>query len=149
MKKRLLVLNGPNLNLLGIRESNVYGVKTLQEIEEELRAMAESSEVELEFFQSNSEAEIVEKIQQAYGRVTCIIINPAAFTHTSVAIRDALTAVKIPTIEAHLSNIYKREEFRHRSFIAPVVVGQISGFGHFSYVLAFYAARAIMDDIIE
>lgn len=149
MKKRLLVLNGPNLNLLGIRESNVYGVKTLQEIEEELRSMAESSEVELDFYQSNSESEIVEKVQQAYGRVSCIIINPAAFTHTSVAIRDALTAVKIPTIEVHLSNIYKREEFRHHSFVAPVVVGQISGFGHFSYVLAFYAARAIMDDIIE
>ncbi len=148
MKKRLLVINGPNLNLLGIREREIYGVKTLEQIKEELEEMAKVSYIELEFFQSNSESEIVGKIQQAYGRVHCIIINPAAFTHTSVAIADALNAVKIPTIEVHLSNIYKREAFRHHSYVAPVSVGQISGFGHFSYVLAFYAARAIMDNII-
>ncbi|MCD6385397.1 type II 3-dehydroquinate dehydratase [Candidatus Sumerlaeota bacterium] len=148
MKKRLLVINGPNLDLLGIRERELYGVKTLEQIEEELRRMAESSDIELDFFQSNSESEIIEKIHKAYGRVNCIIINPAAFTHTSVAIRDALTAVKIPTIEVHLSNLYQREEFRHYSYIAPVAVGQITGFGHFSYVIAFYAARAIMDGII-
>lgn len=148
MKKRLLVINGPNLNLLGIREREIYGVKTLEQIKEELEEMAKVSHIELEFFQSNSESEIVGKIQQAYGRVHCIIINPAAFTHTSVAIADALNAVKIPTIEVHLSNIYKREAFRHHSYVAPVSVGQISGFGHFSYVLAFYAARAIMDNII-
>ena len=148
MKKCLLVLNGPNLNLLGIRERELYGVKTLEQIEEELRKMADSSNIELEFFQTNSEFEMVEKIQQAHGRVHCIIINPAAFTHTSVAIRDTLAAVKIPAIEVHLSNLYRREEFRHHSYVAPVAVGQITGFGHFSYVLAFYAARAIMDDII-
>lgn len=148
MKRRLLVINGPNLNLLGVRERELYGTKTLEQIEEELRQMAKVSNIELEFIQSNSESEIIEAIQKAYGRVQCVIINPAAFTHTSLAIRDALTSVKIPTIEVHLSNIYKREEFRHHSYIAPVAIGQISGFGHFSYVLAFYAARAIMDEII-
>ncbi len=148
MNKKLLVINGPNLDLLGMRENEIYGTKTLDQIEEELRQMAESSNIDLEFFQSNSESHIIDKIHKAHRGVHCIIINAGAFTHTSIAIRDALTAVKVPVVETHLSNIFKREEFRQHSYITPIAEGQICGFGHFSYVLAFYAARAIMDDII-
>lgn len=141
----ILMINGPNLNWLGKREQDMYGAKTLKAIEKELRALAEEAGVKIQFFQSNSEGDIISKIQQAHGRFHCLIINPAAYTHTSVAIRDAIATVQIPTIEVHISNIYKREEFRQRSLIAPVASGQITGFGPYSYVLAFYAAQAIME----
>lgn len=140
MSKKILVLNGPNLNLLGEREPDIYGSKSLHEIEKELSELAQKAGVQIEFFQSNHEGGLVDKIQQTRGDASCIIINPAAFTHTSVAIRDALSAVKIPVIEVHLSNIYGREDFRQHSYIAAIARGQIAGFGAFSYVLAFQAA---------
>ncbi len=144
MGNKILVLNGPNLNLLGEREPDIYGTKSLHEIEREVSELAGKAGVQIEFFQSNHEGELVDKIQQARGVVSCIIINPAAFTHTSVAIRDALSAVKIPVIEVHLSNIYGREDFRHRSYIAGVARGQIAGFGAYSYILAFQAALHLL-----
>jgi len=132
---KLLVIHGPNINLLGTREPETYGALTMQEINTELENLAKQHKVELEFFQSNIEGEIVTRIQESEN-FAGIIINPAAYTHTSVAIRDALAAIKIPAIEVHISNIYKREEFRHSSLTAPVCLGQISGFGAKSYELA-------------
>jgi len=132
---KLLVIHGPNINLLGTREPETYGALTMQEINTELENLAKQHKVELEFFQSNIEGEIVTRIQESED-FAGIIINPAAYTHTSVAIRDALAAIKIPAIEVHISNIYKREEFRHSSLTAPVCLGQISGFGAKSYELA-------------
>jgi len=137
---RVLVLNGPNLNLLGQREPKVYGRHTLGEIESMLRDRAMRRGVDIEFRQSNAEGELVDWIQKAKGRFDSILLNAAAYTHTSVALRDAITATGVPVIEVHLSNIHAREEFRHKSLIAPVCVGQISGFGAFSYVLAFEAS---------
>jgi 3-dehydroquinate dehydratase-2 len=142
--KRLLVVNGPNLNLLGEREQAIYGEKSLNEIEQMLASMGREAQIEVEFFQSNHEGDIVDRLQKAQGRCDGIIINPAAFTHTSVAVRDAVAAIRVPTIEVHMSNIYAREEFRRHSFVAPVARGQISGFGWYSYVLAFLAAKAIL-----
>jgi 3-dehydroquinate dehydratase-2 len=144
MKKKILVLNGPNMNLLGEREPDIYGKKSLKEIEKELETLCREAGIDVEFFQSNHEGAIVDKIGESKGKVGCIIINPAAFTHTSVAIRDALSAVKIPTIEVHLSNIYGREDFRKHSYIAGVAQGQIAGFGAYSYILAFHAAQTIL-----
>jgi 3-dehydroquinate dehydratase-2 len=141
-KKTILVLNGPNLNLLGTRQPEIYGKLTLAEIEKKLRALAKQLGVEIDFRQSNSEGELVTWIQQATGRFGAIVINPAAFTHTSLAMRDAISAVGIPTIEIHLSNIYRRESFRHHSYIAEVAVGQIAGFGADSYLLGLRAALA-------
>jgi 3-dehydroquinate dehydratase-2 len=141
-KKTVLVLNGPNLNLLGTRQPEIYGKLTLAEIEKKLRALAKQLGVEIDFRQSNSEGELVTWIQQATGRFGAIVINPAAFTHTSLAMRDAISAVGIPTIEIHLSNIYRRESFRHHSYIAEVAVGQIAGFGADSYLLGLRAALA-------
>ncbi len=134
---RVLVINGPNLDLLGKREKDVYGTETIDQINEELKRIAKEENVELEFFQSNHEGDIVDKIGEtdAMG----LMINPAAYTHTSVAIRDALSAKDVPSVEVHLSNIYAREEFRHKSLIAPVVSGQISGFGKDSYSLGLKA----------
>ncbi len=132
---KLLVIHGPNINLLGTREPETYGALTMQEINTKLENLAKQHKVELEFFQSNIEGEIVTRIQESKN-FAGIIINPAAYTHTSVAIRDALAAIKIPAIEVHISNIYKREEFRHSSLTAPVCLGQISGFGAKSYELA-------------
>ena len=137
---RILFLNGPNLNLLGSREVDVYGKVTIKEIDAELAKLARSKKVSLEIIQSNHEGEIVEAIGSAKGRFDAILINPAAYTHTSVAIRDAISAVSIPTVEVHLSNIYAREEFRHTSLIAPVAKGQVSGFGKLSYILGLEAA---------
>ena len=134
--KKILVINGPNLNLLGTREPEIYGRLTLNDIETQLKNKAEQLKVEIECFQSNCEGEIVNKIGLAKNKFDAIIINPAAYTHTSVAIRDAISAVDIATIEVHISNIYSREEFRHKSFIAPVCVGQISGLGIDGYLLA-------------
>jgi len=136
---KILVINGPNLNLLGDREKENYGEISLDSINDELKALASELNTEIEFFQSNTEGEIVDKIQNAKGIFDGIIINPAAYTHTSIALRDALLAVKIPTVEVHLSNIYAREEFRKNSFTAPVCVGQISGFKKDSYTLALRA----------
>ena len=137
---KILFLNGPNLNLLGQREPETYGWLTLSDIEEKVRERAVKLKVEITFRQSNSEGELVSWIQDAMSKHDAIVINAAAYTHTSVALRDAIAAVGIPTIEIHLSNIHAREEFRHRSLIAPVCRGQISGFGAFSYILGLEAA---------
>lgn len=145
-KTKILVLHGPNLNMLGKREKNVYGKTSLEKINSELRKKAKDLNVDLEIKQSNIEGELVSFIQKASkSRIKGILINPAAYTHTSVAIRDALLAVKLPTVEVHLSNIYKREEFRHKSLIAPVAVGQISGFGKESYLLGLRALVINLD----
>jgi len=133
---KILVINGPNLNLLGKREPGIYGGKSLEEINNILAALAAGNGAELEFFQSNAEGAMVDAIQNAAGRYAGIIINPAAYTHTSIAIRDAIAAVALPTVEVHLSNVYSREEFRHKSLIAPVALGQITGFGPTGYELA-------------
>ena len=131
----ILVLNGPNLNMLGKREPAIYGFQTLEDINDELLKVADSLSVSLTFFQSNHEGALVDKIQSSLNLHQGILINPGAYTHTSVAIRDAIAAVAIPTVEVHLSNIHQREAFRHHSYIAPVAVGQISGFGSDSYRL--------------
>jgi len=133
---KILVINGPNLNLLGKREPGVYGSETLAGINCLVEDAAFELSVTVGFYQSNSEGELVDAIQGAVGLYDGIIINPAAYTHTSVAIRDAIAAVAIPAVEVHLSNVYSREEFRHKSFIAPVVIGQIAGFGSAGYKLA-------------
>jgi 3-dehydroquinate dehydratase II len=137
---RILFLNGPNLNLLGQREPEVYGRLTLAEIEAKVRQRAKQLKTTVEFRQSNLEGELVAWIQQAKGDFDVIVLNAAAYTHTSIALRDAITAVGVPTIEIHLSNIHAREEFRHKSLIAPVCRGQIVGFGANSYVLALEAS---------
>ncbi len=137
----LLVLNGPNLNLLGTREPGIYGSDTLADIEARLRAQAEAAGHRLAFFQSNAEHELIERIHHAgAGGVAFIVINPAAFTHTSVALRDALLATGIPFIEVHLSNVHAREPFRHRSYLSDVAVGVITGLGSQGYELALAAA---------
>ena len=135
---KILVINGPNLNMLGIREPEIYGSFTLEDIEKELISYAAEldSNISLEFFQSNFEGEIVDKIQSALNCFDGIIINPAAYTHTSVAISDAVAAERIKTVEVHLSNIYSREEFRHNSYIAPKCMGQVAGFSKTGYKMA-------------
>ncbi len=140
---KVLFLNGPNLNLLGTREPEVYGRTTLADIEASVRARAKQLNVEIDFRQSNLEGELVSWIQQAKGQADVIVINAAAYTHTSVALRDAISAVGIPTIEIHLSNIHAREEFRHKSLMAAVCKGQISGFGANSYILALEASVSV------
>lgn len=134
--KKILVINGVNLNMLGIREPGVYGNGTLSDLEEMLKKKAAELGTEVDFFQSNFEGEIVEKIHAAYGVYDGIIMNPGAHTHYSYAIRDALGSVKIPTVEVHISNIHKREEFRRTSVTAPECVGQICGLGFKGYALA-------------
>lgn len=137
---KILFINGPNLNLLGKREPSVYGSCTLDDINGRITKLAGELGVSVSFFQSNHEGELVQKVQDAMGQYQVIVINPGAYTHTSIALRDAISSVEIPTIEIHISNIYKREEFRKTSYISGVAVGQISGFGPDSYLLALRAA---------
>ena len=133
---KILVMNGPNLNLLGTREPEIYGSLTLADIHERLRQRANEADLDIEFMQSNHEGVLVDAIQRASRTVDYIILNAGAFTHYSIALRDAIAAVDVPVIEVHLSNIHQREEFRHKSVIAPVVLGQIAGFGAESYMAA-------------
>ena len=137
---RVLFLNGPNLNLLGQREPEIYGRSTLADIEAEVSARASKMGAEVCFRQSNHEGELVSWVQEAKGRWDVLVLNAAAYTHTSIALRDAIAAVGVPTIEVHLSNTQAREDFRHKSLIGPVCRGQIAGFGPKSYILAFEAA---------
>jgi len=140
MAKKILVIHGPNLNLLGQREPKVYGKVTLDKINDELKKLGKKEGIEVVTAQTNIEGEIVGLIQKAKKSYKAIVINPGGYTHYSVAIRDAIASVKIPTVEVHLSNIYSREEFRQKSVIAPVAAGQISGFGKNSYILGLKAA---------
>lgn len=135
----ILVLHGPNLNLLGLREPKIYGSTTLVQVNNLLQEESRRLQVELSYLQSNHEGVLLDAIHQARDEHQGIIINPGAYTHTSVAIRDALAGVRIPTVEVHLSNIYQREQFRHHSYIAPIAIGQISGFGVNSYILGLQA----------
>jgi 3-dehydroquinate dehydratase-2 len=139
---KVLIIHGPNLNLLGKREKDIYGTKSLEDINNEILSLASELRIKARTAQLNSEGEILDVIQK--GDYDVLIINPAAYTHTSVAIRDAIAAVDKPAIEVHLSNIYKREDFRRKSFIAGVAAGQISGFGSDSYLLALRAAKNIL-----
>ncbi len=132
---KILVIHGPNLNMLGKREPEIYGSKTLEDINSTLSEEAKKLDVEIELFQSNSEGEIVGKIQNAMNEFDGLLINPGAYTHTSIAIRDAILSAGLPVVEAHISNVHKREEFRHKSFISGVALGVISGFGMDSYFL--------------
>jgi 3-dehydroquinate dehydratase II len=138
-KLRVLILHGPNLNLLGLREPGIYGVSTLAEIDTQLVELGKTLNAEVDSFQSNHEGVLVDTIQASRDRYDGLVINAGAYTHTSVAIRDAISAVQIPTVEVHLSNIYKREEFRHHSYLAAISIGQISGFGADSYYLGLQA----------
>ncbi len=144
--ERVAVIHGPNLNMLGRREIGIYGGKTLEQINGEIAAEAKRLNVAVDFYQANSEGALVDHIHACLGRVDGIVINAGAYTHYSVALRDAIGAVKLPVIEVHISNIYKREAFRHVSLIAPVCVGQICGFGSHSYVLGL---RALMDKVTD
>jgi len=141
---KILFLNGPNLNLLGTREPEIYGRETLADIEAKVRAEALKNGVKIDFRQTNLEGDLVTWVQEAKGKFQVIVLNAAAYTHTSVALRDAIAAAGVPTIEIHLSNIHAREEFRHKSLIAPVCLGQICGFGAESYALGFLAALSII-----
>ena len=144
---KILVMNGPNLNLLGTREPEIYGSLTLADIHERLRQRANEADLDIEFMQSNHEGVLVDAIQRARRTVDYIILNAAALTHYSIALRDAIAAVDVPVIEVHLSNIHKREEFRHKSVIAPVVLGQIAGFGAESYLAALEIIILRMGDM--
>jgi 3-dehydroquinate dehydratase-2 len=141
--RRVAVIHGPNLNMLGKREIGIYGGKTMDQINQEIQTEAAKLKVELSFFQSNSEGGLVDYIHSCAGRIEGIVLNAGAYTHYSVALRDAISAVKIPTVEVHISNIYKREIFRHTSLIAPVCIGQVCGFGSHSYILGL---RALMEE---
>lgn len=142
--KKILVIHGPNLNLLGKRETDIYGKITLEEINAQLTSLSDELGISVDFYQSNSEGEIVTEIQKAMGKYKALLINPGAYTHTSIALRDAIAGVGIPTVEVHLSNIYKREEFRKKSLLADVVVGQITGFKVDSYLLGLMAAARLI-----
>lgn len=141
---KILFINGPNLNMLGTREPGIYGSLTLQQIEQKVREKAKELDIEVDFKQSNIEGNLITFIQEAYGKYDALVLNAGAYTHTSIGIRDAIAAVGIPVIEIHLSNLYAREPFRHTSMIAPVSVGQISGFGWYSYILGLYAAYNVI-----
>ena len=144
---KVVVIQGPNLNMLGIREKNIYGPMKLEDIHGQMKSFADQNKLDIEFFQSNLEGEIVDRIQECIGDADGIIINPAAYTHTSIAIRDALSAVQIPALEVHLSNIHQREKFRHKSLTAPVCAGQILGMGPFGYHLAMVGMVQILNEV--
>lgn len=144
---KIAVIQGPNINMLGIREQNIYGPMKMEQIHKNMESYAKANGLEIEFFQSNLEGEIVDKIQECLGDSDGIILNAAAYTHTSIAIRDAIAAVGLPVIEVHLTNTAAREEFRQKSMIAPVCAGVISGFGPFSYHLAIIAMHQILNEI--
>lgn len=144
---KIAVIQGPNLNMLGIREKHIYGPMSLEQIHEQLKSAAEQNGIELEFFQSNLEGEIVDRIQECLGTVDGIMINPAAYSHTSIAIKDALSAVNMPVVEVHISNIYKREEFRQKSVTAGASTGVISGFGPFGYHMGLIALMQIIAEL--
>jgi 3-dehydroquinate dehydratase-2 len=144
---KVLVVHGPNLNLLGTREPGIYGSRTLESIDNELRDEGGRLGLDVETFQSNVEGELVTKIQEAQGSADAVILNAAAYTHTSVALRDAVAACGLPTVEVHLSNVHARERFRQRSYIAPVAVGVIAGFGPNSYLLALRAVKKLVENV--
>jgi 3-dehydroquinate dehydratase-2 len=144
-QKKILVIHGPNLNMLGQREPDIYGLQSLDEINARLLSLGQKLGLEIETFQSNHEGEIVDRIQLAVGSCDGILINPAAYTHTSIAIRDALSLLDIPVVEIHLSNIYKREPFRHKSLIADIAAARISGFGAQGYLLALQGLAALIE----
>ena len=144
---KIVVIQGPNLNMLGVREQHIYGPMKLEDIHEQMKHFAEQNSVEIEFFQSNLEGEIVDRIQECLGDADGIIINPAAYSHTSIAIRDAISAVELPTIEVHLTNIHAREEFRKHSLTAEVCAGVIAGVGPFGYHLAMIGMLQIINEI--
>ena len=144
---KIAVIQGPNLNMLGIREQHIYGSMSLEQIHDQLKNSATQNGVELEFFQSNLEGEIVDRIQECLGTVDGIMINPAAYSHTSIAIKDALSAVSMPVVEVHISNIYKREEFRQKSITAGASTGVISGFGPFGYHMGLIALMQIISEV--
>lgn len=144
--KKIRIIQGPNINFTGIREKGIYGNMTMDNINSNIKEKALSLKYDIDFFQSNIEGNIIDFIQKCYyENIDAIIINPGAFTHYSYAIRDAISSVSIPTIEVHMSNIYKREEFRHLSVTAPVCIGQISGFGAYGYILAVEAFNNIFE----
>jgi len=146
MVHKILVINGPNLNLLGIREPNLYGTQSLDEINNGLIKIASENGIELEFFQSNSEGAMIDRIHSAYGEASFIIINAGALTHSSIAVHDALKAVSIPVIEVHMTNIYAREEYRRQSFISPAAIGGIFGLGPDVYKMALQAAVNMLNN---
>jgi 3-dehydroquinate dehydratase-2 len=144
---KVMVIQGPNLNMLGIREQNIYGNMKLEDIHNNMESFAQQNGMQLEFFQSNLEGEIVDKIQECLGEVDGILINPAAYTHSSIAIKDALSAVNLPTVEVHISNIYKREDYRQKSITAGATAGVITGFGPFSYHLGLISIHQILSEL--
>jgi len=144
---KVVVIQGPNLNMLGVREQNVYGPMKLEQIHAQMKEFADGNGLEIEFFQSNLEGELVDRIQECLGEADGIIINPAAYTHTSIAIRDAIAAVALPTIEVHISNIARREEFRKQNMVAAVCSSSVVGFGPFGYHLAMTGMGQIFNEI--
>ncbi|MDR1910770.1 MAG: type II 3-dehydroquinate dehydratase [Helicobacteraceae bacterium] len=144
---KITVIQGPNINMIGVRERSLYGAMTMDAIHNEMRKIAEQNGAQIEFYQSNLEGEIIDRIQECYGETDAIILNPAAYSHTSIAIRDAISAVAIPVVEVHITNIARREEFRHNSYVSPVAAGVIAGFGPFGYHLALLAAIQIAKEI--
>jgi 3-dehydroquinate dehydratase II len=143
-QRRVLVLHGPNLNLLGERETGIYGKDTIENINAEIMDKGRELNLELEIHQSNSEGGIIDLLHSARGRFDGVVINAGAYTHYSIAIRDAIASIKIPTVEVHMSNVHAREEFRHKSVIAPVCAGQIAGFGKYSYILALHGLKDLL-----
>ena len=146
---KLMVIQGPNINMLGLRETAIYGPMKMEDIHEQMKIAASQNNVEIEFFQSNYEGEIVDKIQACLGVFDGIVLNAAAYTHTSVAIRDAIASVNLPVVEVHISNVYRREEFRQKSLIAPVCAGTVVGFGAFGYHLALMGLLQICDQLAK
>lgn len=142
--KKIMVINGPNLDLLGIREKTIYGEDSLESINSWLLEEGRKLGMELEFFQSNHEGALVDALHDARTRCDGVVLNAAAYTHTSVALRDAIAAICLPCVEVHLSNVHAREEFRHHSYIAPVCVGSVCGFGRYSYLMALHGLRSVL-----